>query len=659
MIGFIRYGLILSVCLLWGCVSTEKITDGPTAYERKRYAQAIQFLLPEYESARTKDQKGRLAYFLGDSYDHIGYYSDAQKWFFRAYDQDYGLQALMKYADMSKKLGDYQEAQAAYQMLAEVTNDRNRFQKYITGTTTARDWQRDAEKHFSHLKVINLTDYNTPKSEVLNQVFEANHILFSSDRDESEGRNYYAWTGRKFFDIYEAIQQNIHPFDDISVNTNEHEADGVYSADKSVFSFTRCRAEGEEYDVYCKVYVTRLGEDGRWTEPEILPFTQPGINFLHPFLTPDGRRLYFASDIDKNARGYDLFYTEWDGEEWKDPEILNTSDINTEYDELYPTIYRDTLFFSSDRPGGMGGLDIYKTYEVNGRYVPPQNLLPPVNSSYDDFKYIPFEPLRKDVRATAYFTSNRQGGAGGDDLYLFRHEIPDTEILDIAEEEEEEYITVLRFRTVTRREDPGTKQMVRFPLEGVELELKGSRDTSMISGMNGEAEVKHFDMNPVSISFRKTGYFNYNEELSPTRLSGPDTVGEEIIYRYDRLMDPIVTEEEIVLENIYYDYDRWNIRPDARPVLDSLAFLLQDNPEIHRIELTSHTDCRGTDEYNMDLSQKRAESAVEYLIQAGVKADRLTARGYGESRPVVDCECDDCTEEEHQANRRTAFKILE
>lgn len=639
------------------CTTTEKIADGRTAYERKRYAQAIQHLLPEFESARHAGVKGELAYLLGDSYDHIGYYTDAKKWFYEAYDLEYGLQALLRYAEVSKKVGDYREAEAAYQLLADETNDRSRFQKYITGTVNARDWMADAGQK-PHLKVENLSRINTSKSEIFNQVFSSQNFLFSSDRDESEGRNFYAWTGRKFFDVYEYLNQNIHEFDEVSVNSDLHESDATFDAQRSVFAFTRCTSIDDEYDIYCKIYVSRKDEEGKWTEPEILPFTQSNINFMHPFLSPDGGRIYFASDIDKNAKGFDLFFTEWDGEDWTEPEILNQSQINTEYDELFPTLYKDTLYFSSDRPGGMGGLDIYKTWKVNGQYVIPQNVLPPINSSYDDFKFFPFESDRADVIRAAYFTSNRAGGAGGDDLYVFRHEREGPEV-PVDAPEEEKYVSVLEIRTVTRKENPETGEMVRFPLEEVEVRMQGVRDTVMSTNMNGEVQVEGFSSQPLSVSFTKSGYFTYKENISQAKVSVPDTIGNKIIFRYSRLMDPIIKDVEIVLENIYYDYDRWNIRPDARPVLDSLAALLEDNPDIVRIELTSHTDCRGTDEYNMDLSQKRAESAVRYLIGAGVAEDRLMARGYGESQPVVDCVCEECTEEEHQANRRTAFRILE
>lgn len=653
-----RYCIYIFLSLIsFSCTTTEKIADGRSAYERKRYAQAIQYFLPEFEASRHQGVKGELAYYLGDSYDHIGYYVDAKKWFYEAYNQQYGLQALLRYAEVAKKTGDYREAEAAYQILAEQTSDHNRFQKHITGTINARDWMEDA-KSMTHLKVENMTGINTSKSEIFNQVFNAQHFLFSSDRDESEGRNYYAWTGRKFFDIYGSLNGNVHEFDDLPVNTALHESDASFDESRTVFVFTRCASLEDEYDIYCKIYVSRKDEEGRWAEPELLPFVRSDINFMHPFLSPDGRRIYFASDIDKNAKGFDLFYTEWDGEEWGEPEILNQSQINTEYDELFPTLYKDTLYFSSDRPGGMGGLDIYKTWEVNGQYVIPQNVLPPVNSSYDDFKFFPLESQRKDVVRMAYFTSNRAGGAGGDDLYVFRHEREGPDV-PVEIPDEEEYVSVLEIRTVTRKENTETGAFVRFPLEEVEVRMRGSKDTVMSTNMNGVVRIRNYDRETVAASFLKSGYFTYNENISAVKISAPDTVGNEVIYRYSRLMDPIVKDVEIVLENIYYDYDRWNIRPDARPVLDSLATLLEDNPEIVKIELTSHTDCRGTDEYNLDLSQKRAESAVQYLIAAGVAEERLEARGYGESQPVVDCICEECTEEEHQANRRTAFRILE
>lgn len=652
----IEWIYILGVILIAGCTTTEKIVDGRSAYDRKRYAQAIQYFLPEYERARFKEVKGELAYLLGDSYDHIGYYADAQKWFYEAYDMEFGLQALLKYADMSQKLGEYSEAVAAYKLLARETNDLDRFQKQINAATLAQDWKTQSDQE-SYLKVTNQETINSPKSDVINQVFGPDYFLFSSDRDDSEGRNYYAWTGHKFYDIYQSMNQVINPFDDLYVNTGLHESDGSYDAKKQLFVFTRCEALDEEYDVYCKIMFSRKDEEGVWSDPVELPFTVSNVNFMHPFVTPDGNRIYFASDIDKNAKGYDLFYTDWQDEAWNEPEILNVSEINTEYNELYPSFYNDTLYFSSDRPG-MGGLDIYKTYVVNGRYVYPQNLLPPINSSFDDFKYLPFEPNRNDILRAAYFSSNRNGGTGSDDIYLFYHELSEP-LLVTNDRENEKYTYRLKIRTVTRKENPETGEVLRFPLENSQVRVQGAVDTTMTSDLNGEMIIPHYKLTPLSVAFSKPAYFTYKENVSLNKLGKPDTTGQVITYNFTKLMDPIVKNKEIVLENIYYDYDRWNIRPDARPILDSLANLLQDNPEIIKIELTSHTDCRGSEEYNEDLSQKRAESAVEYLVRAGVSPDRMVARGYGESQPVVDCVCESCTEEEHQANRRTAFKILE
>ncbi len=652
----IEWIYILGVILIAGCTTTEKIVDGRSAYDRKRYAQAIQYLLPEFERARFKEVKSELAYLLGDSYDHIGYYSDAQKWFYEAYDMEFGLQALLKYADMSKKIGQYSEAVAAYKLLANETKDLDRFQKQINGAIQAQEWKTQAEQQ-KHLKVTNLENINSPKSDVMNQVFGSAYFLFSSDRDDSEGRSYYAWTGHKFYDIYQSMNQQVNLFDDLYVNTDLHESDGSYDAIKQLFVFTRCQALDEEYDVYCKIMSSRKDEDGVWSDPVEMPFTVSNVNFMHPFVTPDGNRIYFASDIDKKAKGYDLFYTDWQGEAWGEPEIMNISDINSEFNELYPSVYNDTLYFSSDRPG-MGGLDIYKTYQVNDRYVYPQNLLPPINSSFDDFKYLPFEPDRSDVLNTAYFSSNRTGGIGSDDIYLFYHELSEPLVVN-KEKEKEKYTYRLKMRIVTRKENPETGEVLRYPLENSRARVQGTLDTTMTSDLNGEMIIPQYKRTPLSIAFSKPEYFTYKENVSLDKLGKPDTIGREITYSFTKLMDLIVKNKEIVLENIYYDYDRWNIRPDARPILDSLANLLQDNPEIVKIELTSHTDCRGSDEYNEDLSQKRAESAVAYLTKAGVSPDRMVARGYGESQPVIDCVCELCTEDEHQANRRTAFKVLE
>lgn len=628
-----------------GCVSTEKILDGQSAYERKRYAQAIQFFLAEYEKTNQSAQKADIAYHLGQSYTHIGYFADAGKWYFDAYEKEYGLISLLKYAESVKKQGNYSEAIAAYQILIEKTQDFDRFQKEINACKNAQEWQQMSQQN-SNRVVQPMSRFNSDKSDILSAVLAENHVVLSSDRSDSEGRQFYAWTGNKFFDVY-SINNNVISKDLIpSINSEQHEADLTSYSEIKVF--TRCTDSEEEYDVFCKLFFTvRTEED--WSEPKSFIFDQVGVNFMHPYFDPSRARLYFVSDIDKAARGYDIYYTDFDGTNWSEPIPMNVSNINSEYNEMYPTLYNDTLYFSSDRPG-MGGLDIYKTYMVNGRYVNPQNLLPPINSSYDDFKYIPFVSSQSQRKQTAYYSSNRMDGSGKDDVYLTYVEVP------LTEEKEElppsTYTTQLIVRVVTPRESDN----LYFPLEAVNI-LEEGVGANRKTGLNGEIVIEQ-PKDQLFLRFSKGGYFTYKDRIMLEDLGKPDTTDFTVTYRYRKIMDPIIANKEIVLKNIYYDYDRWNIRPDARPVLDSLATLLFNNPTIN-IELTSHTDCRGELDYNNDLSQKRAESAVNYLVSKGVTQERLTARGYGETVPVINCECETCTEDEHQANRRTAFKVLE
>ncbi|GAA5220718.1 OmpA family protein [Membranihabitans marinus] len=628
-----------------GCVTTEKILDGASAFERKRYAQAIQFFLSEYESVNQIPAKADIAFHLGESYNHIGFYGDASKWFFDAYEKEYGLISLLKYAESIKKVGNYTEALAAYQILLDQTKDYDRFQKEVNACKVAQDWVVSAADR-PELIVEEVAAFNSPNSDILNTVVNENHLFISSDRGQSQGRQFYAWTGNKFFDLFEIVNNNIENSLEPNMNTDLHESD--FTTVGPITVFTRCQDSEEEYDVFCKL-LFMVKEDDVWSEPMTFPFDKIGVNFMHPYIDPQTLRLYFSSDIDKAARGYDIYYSEYIDSEWTDPIPVNESNINSESNEIYPTVYKDTLYFSSDRPG-LGGMDIYKTYKVNNKYVNPQNLLPPINSSFDDFKYLPFESNYTDRSSTAYFNSNRSNGSGRDDIYMYYVTVPEREEEVVVSNNV--FTKQLMVRVVTPNDDDG----LMYPLADVSI-LNETRNESIKTAFNGEVALDQPE-SQMRFRFSKPGYFTYKETVNINDLPKPDTIGNVITYNYRKVMDAIVLEKEIVLKNIYYDYDRWNIRPDARPVLDSLATLLFNNPSIN-IALTSHTDCRGEDDYNNELSQKRAESAVNYLVSKGVNDQRLSAQGYGESQPVIRCICEDCTEDEHQANRRTAFKVVE
>ena len=298
-----------------------------------------------------------------------------------------------------------------------------------------------------------------------------------------------------------------------------------------------------------------------------------------------------------------------------------------------------SLYFASDGHPGFGKLDLFQAVREGGK-VNVQNLGEPMNSSADDFSLFQFNLSR------GFFSSNRKGGKGDDDIYTFINDDPDLKVVNY-------FLTGITVTTDDAGEEiilPNTKVRLSADNEAVLDEA--------FTGGDGRFNFRVYPEEHYELISEKTDYFTVRKDFSTIGKSvDKTTLTEEvtnITFETKIMMDPIVLEKAIVLNNIYYDLDKDNIRSDAAIVLDSLVQIMDDNPEIF-IELGSHTDSRQTDAYNMDLSRRRARSAVNYIIDQGVSSDRIVAKGYGETQLLIK---NAQTEEQHQKNRRTEFKVL-
>ena len=308
---------------------------------------------------------------------------------------------------------------------------------------------------------------------------------------------------------------------------------------------------------------------------------------------------------------------------------------------MFPYIDKNgTLYISSDGHPSLGGLDIFKISK-DGKKTRVINLGLPFNSSYDDFAIV------YDTDTTGYFSSNRPGGKGDDDIYDFMERKPTLKdinfnLIGIVVEESEH--------------GPPLKDVKVTLFDGLENVMK-----EVITDEKGK-------FGPIKVDVEKTfmliaekeDYFTTRQPFStigktPTINPAQASSLEDVTFYVKIPIDKIVINRTIVLENIYYDFNKADIRPEAAEDLDELVDLLTDNPDIN-IELSSHTDSRGEDEYNMELSQKRADAAIDYLIELGINSSRLIAKGYGETKPIVE---NAVKEKEHQKNRRTEFKVVE
>jgi outer membrane protein OmpA-like peptidoglycan-associated protein len=372
-------------------------------------------------------------------------------------------------------------------------------------------------------------------------------------------------------------------------------------------------------DIRLKVIVVK-NIDGNWKLTGELPFNNPAYSVGHPAVSVTGDTLFFVSDIPGFGKGgTDIYMTVRSNGKWG--EMKNIGTINTSKNEMFPFLFKgDMLIFASNGiDNGKNDLDLYYSCISGGIFSTPKELKR-FNTNSDDFGLV-----INDNEEIGYFTSDRANGSGSDDIYKVEFEgIYSLELVVLDRK--------------TEKEVPNPK--VRF----------NDNISAKLSGLIFKRALKK-NTNYIATTTME-GYMNTSKTIS--------TVGKSFGVIKDTLwVEKVVVQQKFVMENIYYDFDKWDILPESEIELDKLVKVMNDNPS-WKVELGSHTDCRGSDSYNEVLSQKRSESAVTYIVEQGISKNRIVAKGYGESQLVNECDDGvDCTDEQHRKNRRTEFKILE
>jgi peptidoglycan-associated lipoprotein len=379
-----------------------------------------------------------------------------------------------------------------------------------------------------------------------------------------------------------------------------------------------------------------------FTEPIFLPLNEdPNFWNSSPAFSPDGETLYFASNRPGGYGGTDLYKaTRVANGDFGNVQNLGP-EINTPGNEMFPMpVASGEFFFASDGHPGFGKLDLFVAENKDGK-VKIKNLGKNINSIADDFGIF-FSNYPKE----GFITSNREGGVGDDDIYYFQDQTPKPKIVNVF----------LNVTTKERKED-GVEDILPQTRVALYDDTNKSIDGNF-SNPKGEVRFKLEVDKDFSIIASKNGYFTQSINYTTKgKTPAPESLVQDITnVTLDTtiILEQLVLEKAIVLENIYYDLDKADIRPDAAIELNKLVKILKDNPNIS-IELSSHTDDRASDAYNLDLSQRRAESAVEYLVSQGIERERMVARGYGKQQLIIP---NATTEEEHQRNRRTEFKVI-
>ncbi|MDD3876447.1 MAG: OmpA family protein [Bacteroidales bacterium] len=644
--------LLILICLNLGVFAQRSLQKARELKNNFDYAEALVYYNNYF---RTNTPTVDHAREVSESYFKINDTRNAELWLSKVISSgSFNASDVLNYAHLLRSNGKYNEAIIQYEKYAELNpSDRIVATQWITASEMALIWMQE----ITYFKVVNAEVFNSENADFGLIPFGEEYIL-TSDR-ETRGSSFsnndlYGWTGKPYLKLMlfsdVDLDDNTAEINVLnSINNEFHNGPANFDVNRNTVFFTRTKAvrvrkspvnsdptswidyapQGEfisRLEIYSSDY-----SNGTWTEPKPFAYNKAEeYSVGHPALAPDGSIMYFASDMPGGFGGTDLYYSilNIDGT-WSIPQNAGES-VNTSGNEVFPYVEKNgTLYFSSNGHPGMGGLDIFKAFGSQNRWTSPENLKFPFNSPKDDFSII-FTEIDK----SGFIASNRDGGRGDDDIYRFELLPPRNMTVVVITKE---------------RIDNSTSGLL--PQVNLNVVTGDNTSLNLNTDENGLLYMQSDCNESYNFTAIKDGYFSDNKSITTECRSYNDTLYVEL------LLNKFVVGRTFAIKNIFYDFDKWDIRDDAKPDLDDIVKILTENPQIN-IELGSHTDSRGTDRYNERLSQRRAESAVAYIISRGIDQSRITAKGYGESELVNQCaDGVRCTDEEHQMNRRTEFKI--
>jgi peptidoglycan-associated lipoprotein len=617
------------------------LNEADAEYRLFNYVKAIDL----YEQAYQKKNTLHAAEHLAEGYSLIRNYAQAESWYAVVVNMP-GSKSdhVLNYAKALVKNSKYAEARVQFDRYFSLNNDVRENQKnlWLRSCDSAIKWMQ----HPVPYTVQNLKALNSPQSD-WGAVKLNGSVIFTSDRGlqqqalKKQGRpflkfdsgkapdkNIYGWTGNQYLRLYEQADKDSLSLFPLDAMTDYHVGAASFNQAGTEMYFTLTRIPKKpEYakerlaTINVELYTSKKSADG-WGSP--FPFKFNKVNAYSigdPFVGKDGKTLYFVSNMPGGKGGTDIYCCRKDDSgEWQIP--VNLTEINTENNERSPFFDQlGNFYFSSDGYAGMGDLDIFSSKSNGSTFSKPVNLGYPLNSPHDDFAYSAYQGNM------GYLSSNRVEGLGNDDIYSFTRKI----------------IEALKL------EGRVFNQKTRLPIPSALVSLKNKQGNTLriVTDNTGYYSFEIDKDIPYEVVAEKTGF-----------RSADTSFVTQVSLVKDFYLIPIELNKPIRIENIYYDFDKSNIRPDAAVELDKLVKIMKDNPTIW-IELGSHTDSRGNDQYNQWLSQSRANSAVQYIIDRGIEKNRITAKGYGESLLINKCSNGaKCSEADHQLNRRTEFKIV-
>lgn len=623
-----------------------KINSGNKQSQKLAYIDAIK----TYEKIVKKGfVNAEICKKIADAYYYNANYKVASEWYQKALElaNDFNPEYYYRYAISLKSSNQIEESEKYMAKYVSVVPEHNRAQIL----KKEKNYKENIKLNSDRFE-INTLSINSPNSDFGGSLYK-DQLVFSSSR---ESKNIYkrthTWTGLPFTTLFSGIISSEGLVAEPkkfakSLDSKYNESTPVFTKDGKTVYFTRNNflkgktGQNIEGSVLLKIYRAYLNEKQEWDKIIELPFNSDNFQVAHPALSPDEKTLYFASDRPGSIGNSDIYKVEIKSDgNFGEPENLGKT-INTEGRETFPFISESgILYFASDGRPGLGGLDIFQVdlNKINKRNS-VLNIGAPINGTMDDFSFCINEATNR-----GFFTSNRDGGQGNDDVYGFIQNKP------IVYPCEQQLAGIVL--------DKQTNEIL--PGSDVSLFSKDHQLISnQISNQKGEFNFGYVDCGSgFYIRASKTDYSTDEKEIQIPNYSG-ETKTTLYIEKTDIPIGPGTDLSKVFhIKEIYFDLDKYNIRTDATIELAKILEVLLEYPTM-KIAINSHTDSRQTNSYNDVLSNNRAKSTRKWLIKQGIAADRLTAKGYGETKLVNNCSDGvECTEEQHQANRRSEFIVI-
>lgn len=721
-----------------GWSQNPKLKKADRYFDAKKYQEAIAL----YQEVLEKNDLPDVKVKIGDTYRKLRDYVNAEQWYAQAATApEVNPMGLYYYGKMLQYNDKCKEAEQWYQQFLRLRPYDVRKKHLQRACAYAEELLNKNTGVYS----VELASFNTVGADI-GPAFYKNGLVFAAKGKDSTSNKSDGYFDLYFVEVLPTTKGfeygNRQRFSD-QLRSAYHDGIVTFNATFSEIFLTQSRKNPvtELKDLY-PLEITRAQNpsDSAWSVPEPLPFNSDEYSVAHPALTPDGNRLFFSSDMPGGSGGKDLYVSEKLNGQWSLPINLGPF-INTEGDEVFPYYQGGRLYFASEGHFGLGGMDIFYVEERgNGDWSEVENLGAPVNSAFDDFGIV----VKSDGQV-GYFTSNRPGGAGGDDIYSFSQSqaqvvvemvdaatnlaLPQAIVEQVGGENinvkkinnqafvnlvggqcgnfsfqlkgyiaqtqqicanENQKIIIRLQRIIPKLNGLVLDQNTRQPVKGVKIQLTTEKCGTLTATSDAEGKYTFQLKAACCYQLRAEKEQFFTQSVPDVICADAETeMIDKIVYLqpFTAPVETVATPIKVAVEpkldfsaeevksfkqsaksyengsiayllNIYYDFGHASVRKEALPELEKLLQLLKDNPDLI-VEISSHTDSRGDSRYNQKLSQRRADAVSAWLTQRGVKEGRLVAVGYGESKLINPCEIEeDCSEEAHQLNRRTEFRVL-